>query len=112
MDLMPTNDFDTTFSVDADNAELRHYRLARKSRYVSRCLYALECAVRLFVYCFNSRQLHKQRVPNYVSRVIDFFSPLLPAHPVATLQVPHFEAIQENLRLVESGRMSWKRNNL
>jgi len=40
-----------TYSVEADNAELRHYldlaRLARKSR----CVYALECALRLFVCC-------------------------------------------------------------
>lgn len=67
-----------TYSVEADNAELRHYlaRLARKSRCFSRCPYALECALRLFVYCFNSRQLHKQRFPNYVSHVMDFVSPL------------------------------------
>ena len=40
-----------TYSVEADNAELLRYlaRLARKSR----CPYALECALRLFVYCFN-----------------------------------------------------------
>jgi len=33
-----------TYSVEADNAELRHYltRLARKSRCFSRCPYALE----------------------------------------------------------------------
>ncbi len=38
-----------TYSVEADNAELRHYlaRLARKSRCFSRCPYALECALRL-----------------------------------------------------------------
>jgi len=67
-----------TYSVEADNAELRHYlaRLARKSRCFSRRPYALECALRLFVYCFNSRQLHKHRFPNYVAHVIDFVSPL------------------------------------
>jgi IS1 family transposase len=68
-----------TYSVEADNAELRHYlaRLARKSRCFSRCPLALECALRLFVYCFNSRQLHKQRFPNYPAHVMDFVSPRL-----------------------------------
>jgi IS1 family transposase len=68
-----------TYSVEADNAELRHYlaRLARKSRCFSRCPYALECALGLFVYCFNSRQLHKQRFPEYESHVMDFISPLV-----------------------------------
>jgi hypothetical protein len=28
------------------------------------------------VYCFNSRQLHKQRFPNYASHLMDFVSPL------------------------------------
>jgi IS1 family transposase len=67
-----------TYSVEADNAELRHYlaRLARRSRCFSRCPYALECALRLFVFCFNSRQLHRQRFPNYASHVMDFISPL------------------------------------
>jgi IS1 family transposase len=67
-----------TYSVEADNAELRHYlaRLARKSRCFSRCRYALECALRLFAFCFNSRQLYKQRFPNYPADVIDFVSPL------------------------------------
>lgn len=67
-----------TYSVEADYAELRHYlaRLARKSRCVSCCPYVLECALRLFVFCFNSRQLYKQRFPNYTSHVMDFVSPL------------------------------------
>jgi IS1 family transposase len=66
-----------TYSVEADNAELRHYlaRLARKSRCFSRCPHALECALRLFVYCFNSRQLYKQRFPNYPAHVRDFLPP-------------------------------------
>jgi insertion element IS1 protein InsB len=66
-----------TYSVEADNAELRHYlaRLARKSRCFSRCPHALECALRLFVYCFNSRQLYKQRFPNYPAHVKDFLPP-------------------------------------
>ena len=66
-----------TYSVEGDNAELRHYlaRLARRSRCFSRCPYALECALRLFVYCFNARQLYKQRFPNYSAHVMDFLSP-------------------------------------
>ena len=67
-----------TYSLEADNAELRHYlaRLARRSRGFSRCPSALECALRLFVFCFNSRQLYKQRFPNYHAHVMDFVSPL------------------------------------
>jgi IS1 family transposase len=68
-----------TYSVEGDNAELRHYlaRLARSSRCFSRCPYALACALRLFVFCFNSRQLQKQRFPNYSFHVMDFISPLI-----------------------------------
>jgi IS1 family transposase len=68
-----------TFSVEADNAELRHYlaRLARKSRCFSRCPYALRCAIRLFAFCYNSRQLYKQHYPNYPAHLIDFVSPPL-----------------------------------
>lgn len=67
-----------TYSVEAGNAELRHYlaRLARRSRCFSRCPHALECAIRLFIYCFNHRQLYKQRFPNYPYHVKDFVSPL------------------------------------
>jgi IS1 family transposase len=66
-----------TYSVEADNAELRHYlaRLARSSRCFSRCPYALTCAVRLFVYCFNGRQLYKHKYPTYPAHLIDFVSP-------------------------------------
>lgn len=68
-----------TFSVEADNAELRHYlaRLARSSRCFSRCPQALDCAVRLFVYYFNQRQLKKHLFPKYNFHIIDFVhSPL------------------------------------
>ncbi len=67
-----------TYSVEGDNAELRHYlaRLARSSRCFSRCPYALECAVRLFVYCYNRRQLYKQQYPAYPAHVKDFLDPL------------------------------------
>ena len=66
-----------TYSVEGDNAEFRHYlaRLARSSRCFSRCPYALYCAIRLFVYCFNSRQLYRQRYPLYQAHLIDFVSP-------------------------------------
>lgn len=38
------------YSVEGGNAELRHYlaRLARASRYFSRCPYALVCTLRMF----------------------------------------------------------------
>ncbi len=41
-----------TYSVEADNAELRHYlaRLARNSRCFSRCIHALWRLVKLFVF--------------------------------------------------------------
>jgi IS1 family transposase len=68
-----------TYSVEGDNAELRHYlaRLARKSRCFSRCPYALQCALKLFTYCFNNRQLYKQRYPDYPAHVMDFVGPLI-----------------------------------
>ncbi len=52
-----SNGKEETYSVEASNAELRHYlaQLARSSRCFSRCPHALECAIRLFVFCFNSR---------------------------------------------------------
>ena len=63
-----------TYSVEGDNAELRHYlaRLARRSRCFSRCPHALLCAINLFVLCFNRRQLFKQRFPNYPAHVFQF----------------------------------------
>ncbi len=66
-----------TYAVEADNAELRHYlaRLARSSRALVLVPDALECALRLFVYCFNSRQLYKQRFPDYPAHVKDFLDP-------------------------------------
>ena len=67
-----------TYSVEGDNAELRHYlaRLARSSRCFSRCPQALDCALRLFIYCYNSRQLYKHQYPQYPAHVKDFISPL------------------------------------
>ncbi len=67
-----------TYSVEGDNAQLRHYlaRLARSSRCFSRCPYALICALRLFIYCYNGRQLYKQQFPDYPAHVKDFINPL------------------------------------
>lgn len=66
-----------TYSVEGDNAELRHYlaRLARRSRCFSRCPEALHCALKLFIFAFNARQLHKQLFPNYQAHVRDFINP-------------------------------------
>jgi len=60
-----------TFSVEGGNAELRHY-LARRSRCFSHCPQALKAALKLFMYCFNRRQLHKQCSPNYPAHVYQF----------------------------------------
>lgn len=51
------------YRVEGDNAELRHdlARLARRSRCFSRCLEALHCASKLFVFAWNRRQLYHQR---------------------------------------------------
>lgn len=63
-----------TYSVEGDNAELHHYlaRLARRLRCFSRCPEALKAALKLFMYCFNHRQLHKQRFPGYSAHVFQF----------------------------------------
>jgi IS1 family transposase len=62
-----------TYSVEGE----RHYlaRLARRSRCFSRCPYALQCALKLFVFAFNRRQLHKQAFTNYQTHVKDFIYP-------------------------------------
>ena len=68
-----------TFSVEGDNAELRHYlaRLARKSRCFSRCLWALTRAVALFIYAWNRRQRFKRAFPKLPAHVCDFVTDLL-----------------------------------
>ncbi len=60
-----------TYSFKADNAELRRYlaRLVRHSRCFSRCPEASKAALKLFMYCFNRRQLKKQPFPNYPPHV-------------------------------------------
>ncbi|MBC8100869.1 MAG: IS1 transposase [Armatimonadetes bacterium] len=56
-----------TYSVEADNAQLRHYlaRLGRQSRCFSRSIEALHEAIQLFVYAWNKRQLYKRAYPRY-----------------------------------------------
>lgn len=65
-----------TYSVEAVNADLRHYlkRLARKSRCFSRCMQALARNLRLFVYCYNQRQIMKRLYPKYTFHLVDFVS--------------------------------------
>jgi IS1 family transposase len=72
---MPSSEGKTdTYSVEANNAELRHYlaRLARSSRFFSRCPYALGGTVRLFDYYFNLLQLRKHHFPKYSFHITDF----------------------------------------
>ena len=66
-----------TYSVAADNAELRHdlARLGRRSRCFSRSIAALHRAVKLFVHAWNRRQLHKRAYPRYTCHVRDFVGP-------------------------------------
>ena len=66
-----------TYSVEADNAELRHYlaRLARKSRCFTRCLRALSQAIKLFAFAWNRRQLYKHLFPRYPAALRDFVYP-------------------------------------
>jgi len=63
-----------TYSVEGDNADLRHYlaRLGRKSRCFSRSLAALARQVGLFVFCYNARQLFVRRFPKLKAHLIDF----------------------------------------
>lgn len=70
----PMPDKSETYRVEGDNAEFRHYRarLARRSRCFSRCIHALRRAVKLFVYAWNRRQLHRLRYPKYHADLIHF----------------------------------------
>ena len=56
-----------TYSVEAVNADLRHYlaRLMRRSRCFSRCLKALRRAVDLFVHFYNQHRLRRVAHPEY-----------------------------------------------
>jgi insertion element IS1 protein InsB len=66
-----------TYSVEADNAELRHYlaRLARRSRCFTRSIQALRDAIKLFVFAWNRRQLARRAHPKYPGAVRDFVYP-------------------------------------
>ena len=63
-----------TYSVEGDNAELRHYltRLVRKSRCFSRCLVWLNRHLKAFAHAWNLRQLHNRAYPFNKKHVIDF----------------------------------------
>ena len=71
------HDKSETYSVEGDNAELRHYlaRLARRSRCFSRCIEALKRAVQIFIYYWNQRQLYRRANPGYPAHVKDFVCP-------------------------------------
>lgn len=63
-----------TYWVEGDNADLRHYlaRLGRKSRCFSRRLEALARQIKLFVFCYNARQLFVRQYPKLKAHLIDF----------------------------------------
>ena len=63
-----------TYSVEGDNAEIRHYlaRLARRSRCFSRSLQALQRAIDLFVFIWNKRQRWNRQNPRYKRTLPDF----------------------------------------
>src|SRR5215475_4568081 len=73
----PMPDKSETFRVEGNNAELRHYlaRLARRSRCFSRSIHALRCALKLFGFAWNRRQLYHHRYPNYPAHVMQFVCP-------------------------------------
>lgn len=63
-----------TYSVEGDNAELRHYltRLVRRSRCFSRCLVWLNRHLKAFAHAWNRRQLHNRLRPFDKRPLIDF----------------------------------------
>ena len=65
-----------TYSVEADNAELRHSpaHLARRSRCFSRYLWAL--ALGLLVCAWNQRRRFKRQLPELPAEVYDFVAGL------------------------------------
>ena len=68
------SDKSETYSVEGDNAELRHYltRLVRRSRCFSRCLHWLNRHLKAFAHAWNRRQLHNRAYPFNKKQVIDF----------------------------------------
>ena len=63
-----------TYSVEGNNAELRHYlaRLARRSRCFSRCLDWLNRYLKAFAHAWNRRQLQNRYFPFDKKHVTDF----------------------------------------
>lgn len=63
-----------TYSVEGNNAELRHYltRLTRRSRCFSRCLGWLNRYLKAFAHAWNRRQLHNKNYPFDKKHVTDF----------------------------------------
>jgi IS1 family transposase len=56
-----------TYAVEACNAELRHYIkcLARRTRCFAKQLASLVRRIKLFVHCWNQRQLWRRAFPKY-----------------------------------------------
>jgi IS1 family transposase len=65
-----------TYAVEADNAELRHYIkcLARSTRCFAKQLDSLIRRIKLFVHCWNQRQLHRRAFPKYGRPLFTFAS--------------------------------------
>jgi IS1 family transposase len=68
------NNKSQTYSVEAVNANMRHYlrRLARRSRCFSRSYKALRNTLSIFVYCHNQRQCAKIKFPDRNFGLSDF----------------------------------------
>ena len=68
-----------TYSVEAVNADMRHYLacLNRRSRCFCRKIESLRQAFWLFVYCYNRRRLFKRKHPKHDKRLADFLPQLL-----------------------------------
>ena len=68
------SDKSETYSVEADNAELRHYLtpLVRRSRCFSRCIAWLNRHLKAFAHAWNLRQMHNRAHPYNKKHVIDF----------------------------------------
>ena len=66
-----------TYSIEGGNADLRHYlaRLAKRSRCFSCSLQAFKNTIKLFVYCWNRRQLFHCAYPTYSRPLIGFLHP-------------------------------------
>jgi IS1 family transposase len=68
------HDKSETYSVEGNNAELRHYltRLSRRNRCFSRCLNWLNRYLKAFAHAWNQRQLHNRNSPFDKKHVTDF----------------------------------------